>query len=83
MVETWGRYPYFRENRLTGVSSVVGSEPYQVVVATNGYVPEAAASTDARCCAAVREAEQGLAVLAIERPENGTVDWVAAFRKKP
>ena len=65
---------------LSGTSKVVGGETYKLVIATNGLKP-------ARCSAQGAKAEvtlnapasAGIAVLSLERADNGTVDWSVTF----
>jgi len=66
--------------KLTGTSKVVGGETYKLVVATNGRTPASCSAPGAKAEVQVIHPEGGgLAVLSIDRPESGTVDWSLTF----
>jgi len=62
-------------HELSGVSKVIGGEPYRVILACNGFRP-LAASQDCEIGPADRD---DLAVLTILKPQNETVRWVVPF----
>ena len=65
---------------LTGTSKVVGGETYKLVLATNGRRPAACSAPGATAQIQVTSTEAGgLAVLSIDKTENGTVDWTVSF----
>jgi hypothetical protein len=73
--------PEWNESRrsLSGVSSVIGGEPYKVVIALNGYTP---AEVLARCNEAritPRKDNPKLADLVIISIEKTKVDWEVVF----
>jgi len=65
---------------LSGVSKVVGEEPYVVVLATNGYNKLDCSCNDANAKATLSLATKGLLRLKLERPENGEVKWSVTFK---
>jgi hypothetical protein len=65
---------------LTGTSKVVGGETYKLVIATNGRKPAGCSAQGAKAEIKVISNEaDGIAVLSIDRTENGTVDWTISF----
>ena len=67
---------------LTGTSKVVGGDTYKLVIAANGHKPASCSAQGATAEIKVINAEAGgIAVLSIDRAENGTVDWSVSFTK--
>ena len=81
--------------RLQGVSTVVGGEPYRVIIATNGYRPVAATIDEtieidiaksglaqAKSTAALRPVldSPGIIELILRRPTSGPVAWGVNFQ---
>ena len=62
--------------KLTGTSKVVGGETYKLVIATNGLKPASCSAQGAKAeIKVINNEADGIAVLSIDRTENGTVDW--------
>lgn len=70
------KYPEWNPEKreLSGISKVIGGEPYRVVIALNGYKPLSSEGIE------ISE-ENGLAVLTICRPQNEAFLWVIRFTK--
>jgi hypothetical protein len=64
---------------LTGVSSVVGDDPYVITLAPNGYRPVEATCKDKNTKATMSIGKDGLARVTLLRPENGEVEWSITF----
>ena len=67
------------KKELSGISNVVGGETYKVVLATNGYKPETCTAFGGTCKIESFDAQNGMAVISIERKENGAVNWAVGF----
>ncbi len=65
---------------LAGRSKVIGGETYKVIVATNGRTPIACKAKGATARIEAYDASSGLAALAIDRPDNATVEWTMQFK---
>ena len=66
--------------KLTGTSKVVGGETYKLVIATNGRQPVSCFAQGAKAEIRVLNPEaDGIAVLSLDRTDNGTVDWAVSF----
>jgi hypothetical protein len=68
--------------KLTGASKVVGGETYKLVIAMNGYKSLSCGVLDAK--AEIQQSgndADGIAVLSIDRPENGITEWSVTFQK--
>jgi len=63
---------------LKGTSKVVGGETYKLAIATNGYKAISCNAADANI-KLINNAETNLIILAIEKPENGTIKWSIFF----
>lgn len=63
---------------LKGTSKVVGGETYKLAIATNGYKAISCNAADANF-KLINNAETNLIILAIEKPENGTIKWSISF----
>ena len=76
------RYPSWNisKNELSGISKVVGGEPYRVIIALNGFKPVKAIVREAKASVMVLDEKNGLAVLEIKKTENGEVEWGVRFR---
>jgi hypothetical protein len=67
-------------NTLSGVSAVVGGEPYVVTLALNGYVPKQVLTDgDIKAGITIHQDNSNLADLIIEVPDNTNVDWTIEF----
>ena len=65
---------------LSGTSKVVGGETYKLVIATNGLQPAGCSAQGAKAEVKLNSPETaGIAVLSIDRTDNGTVDWSVTF----
>ncbi|MBT3198673.1 MAG: hypothetical protein HN350_02055 [Phycisphaerales bacterium] len=64
---------------LTGVSKVVGDDPYVITIATNGLTPTKASSTDKNTKTSFASDKNGTVKLTLKRPTNGTVEWSIEF----
>ena len=64
--------------RLKGTSKVVGAETYKLVIATNGCKAVSCKAADAKV-KLIRGADANLIILAIDKPENGTIEWSISF----
>lgn len=67
---------------LSGVSKVVGNDPYIVILAANGLDKLDCSSKDATTNLALSEDPNGLLRLTLLRPENGEVSWSVTFNYK-
>ena len=63
---------------LKGISKVIGGETYKLVIATNGNKAISCQAADATV-KLIKNADTNLIVLAIEKPENGTIEWNISF----
>jgi hypothetical protein len=68
---------------LSGVSRIVGGDPYRVTLALNGYGAVAVECQPAGVKAKLVPAGDGLAELIMENPANTSVRWSVAFRSPP
>jgi hypothetical protein len=75
------KYPEWNgsKKQLSGVSKVVGGETYRVVVALNGFETLGANARGAKASIQTTDKKNGLAVLCIDRAENGDVEWTVDF----
>ncbi|MEF8845461.1 MAG: hypothetical protein V5A59_08305 [Bacteroidales bacterium] len=71
----------WNENRskLTGVSKIVGQDPYEITLALNGYHAGELTCKDRKTKATLSSGKDGMVRLTLERPENGTVEWSVTF----
>ncbi len=76
------RYPSWNSSakELYGISKVIGGEPYIVVIALNGFRPLKPSAKGAKTSITVTDEKNGLALLKIEKPGNGEVEWRIKFR---
>ena len=65
---------------LSGVSKVVGEDPYVVSLALNGYSPEKIKCKDKGAQAQLSTPKEGIIELSLEKPENGLVEWSVSFK---
>jgi hypothetical protein len=65
---------------LTGVSKVVGDDPYILSIALNGYSTKKSRCTDKGTQAHLSSPKNGIVELSLERPENGTIEWSVSFK---
>jgi len=66
---------------LTGVSKIIGEDPYIITFALNGYTPASVKCDDPETVTKLSSSEGGLFRLTLERPQNGNVAWAISFRK--
>lgn len=64
---------------LSGVSKVVGDDPYVLILAANGYEKIDGSCDDADSELTLFTEPKGLIRLTLERPENGEVNWSVTF----
>lgn len=64
---------------LTGVSQIVGGDPYVVSLALNGYSPNKAGCSKEAVAVRLTPPEQGIVELCLAGPEGGTVEWSVSF----
>jgi hypothetical protein len=67
-------------HELTGVSKIVGRDPYVVSLALNRHVPRTAQCKGKGITARLSPPQEGIVELCLEGPENGTVEWSVSFR---
>ena len=66
--------------KLAGTSKVVGGETYKLVIAANGRKPVSCSAQGARAeIQMINHESDGIALLSIDKTENGTVDWSVSF----
>jgi hypothetical protein len=63
---------------LTGVSKLVGGDPYTVTLALNGHSLKEVRCDNAQVTVRVAAAKDGLVEFSLSGPENATVEWSAA-----
>ena len=75
-------YPSWNSSKkeLSGISEVVGGETYKITIALNGMKPVKAIARGAKASVRILDEMNGLAVLEINRAENGEVGWEVRFR---
>jgi hypothetical protein len=67
---------------LSGTSKVVGGETYKLVIATNGLSPVGCSAEGAKAEVKMNAPEAaGIAVLSIDKADNGSVDWSVSFQR--
>ena len=66
---------------LSGVSSVIGEEPYIITFALNGYHPESVKLKGAKATISVRKDNPNLADLVIRSGKNMEANWKVLFSK--
>ena len=64
---------------LSGISEVIGAEPYRVTIATNGHRPVDCSAADAEACCDSTDEVNGLMVLTLKAAENRRVAWSVRF----
>lgn len=64
---------------LTGISRIIGGDPYAVTVATNGHAPVKIQCRDANVKTALLAAAGDVAGFTLEGSENAEVEWSLAF----
>jgi hypothetical protein len=64
---------------LSGASKIVGGDPYNIIIALNGYIPGAITSKDKETNTFSSLLDDGLIQLTLERSKNGTVEWSVFF----
>ena len=66
---------------LSGISSVIGHEPYLITIALNGYHPQGATAVGAEVNILLRKDNPDLADLIINSVENQDISWEIIFSK--
>jgi len=69
-----------QKSTLSGTSKVVGGEPYELILAANGYRAVNAQATSAKARIDSMPGAEGLLRLTIESAETAHVPWKVAFR---
>jgi hypothetical protein len=64
---------------LSGVSKIVGGDPYTVTLALNGHIPRTIECSDKGIAAALASAKDGIASFTLKGTENGTAEWSVYF----
>ncbi len=67
---------------LTGVSKIVGGDPYTVTLALNGHSLKEVICKDKRVKIQTSASKDGLVEFSLTAPENATAEWTAAFGAK-
>ncbi len=67
---------------LTGVSKVIGEDPYVVTIAPNGYNHLKVVCGDQSTKTEISSTKDGLILLTLERPDNGKVEWTVSFTEQ-
>ena len=67
-------------NVLTGISKIVGDDPYVITVAANGYVPKTAKVNDPGTQVVLENTGTGLVKLTLTRSKNAIVEWTLKFQ---
>jgi len=65
---------------LSGVSKIVGNDPYRISLALNGYHAASVACDPGKAVADIVSNEDGVVELILKSPENATVRWSVSFR---
>ena len=65
---------------LTGVSKIVGGDPYRVVLALNGYSPKSVTCTSKEVRARLFPENDGVVEFSLQGPQNGTAEWSVWFQ---
>lgn len=73
--EEWNR----DRRMLTGVSKIVGDDPYTVTLALNGHSLKSITCQGKRVTTRVSTPKDGLVEFSLTGPENATVEWSASF----
>jgi len=68
-----------RKRTLSGVSEVVGGDPYVITVAVNGYTPENVKCDDPDAKISFKKSENGLMRITIETRNNGSIRWMIRY----
>ena len=69
--------------QLTGVSKIVGGDPYTVTLALNGHAVTNIECPDKQVSTRISAAENGCVEFTLSAPENATVEWTASFKQGP
>ncbi len=64
---------------LSGVSKIIGGDPYVITVALNGYSPESVSCKDKETMAEISSGKEGLIHLTLKGSENVPVEWSVSF----
>ena len=77
------RYPSWdgAKHQLSGVSKVVGGETYKVVIAVNGHRLAGVKAHGAKASIRMTDGSHGLALLSIDKEENGETEWTVSFKE--
>ena len=68
-----------KRQTLSGVSKIVGGDPYTVTLALNGYSLKEIKCQDKQVKVQLSAPKDGLVVFSLTAPENATVEWAASF----
>ena len=61
-------------------AKTIGSEPFKIVIALNGFAFGDARAADAGAAIRIIDPHAGLAELTLTRPANGETEWTVRFR---
>jgi hypothetical protein len=64
---------------LTGVSKIIGGDPYTVTLALNGRSPQKIECNDKKITAKLSPVKEEIAGFTLEGPDNGTIEWSVLF----
>jgi hypothetical protein len=64
---------------LTGVSNIVGADPYTVTLALNGHSPGKLECANPQVKTRISPPKDGLVEFSLTGPENATVEWSVSF----
>jgi len=70
-----------REMQLTGTSAVIAGEPYSIIVALNGYIPESVFADQTECDFELLDASEQLARITLHSDKTEEILWGARFVK--
>jgi hypothetical protein len=75
------RVDWDQERRvLSGVSKMVGGDPYTVTLALNGLVPLKIECSDKRIKAELAPAKDGIVSFTLKGPDHATAEWFVSFK---
>ena len=66
-------------NILTGISKIIGGDPYTISLALNGHQLRAISCKDQETRTVLSNLKDGLIQLTLNRSKNGTVEWSISF----
>ncbi len=68
-----------KRQTLTGVSKIIGDDPYTVTLALNGFSLKEIKCKDSKVKAQLSAPKDGLVEFTLTGPKNATVEWTASF----